>query len=115
MKRFRLSILLIFLLLAGCQSGLERSEQKYLAEGYRKLSPYAYIREDPEGGSFSTLSEGDLGEAIILGYLRDQEHQLRRALDQRRARGPSDQTTEVLERRLRSTEHALESLIKAFR
>lgn len=52
---------------------------------------------------------------LLVPLMLGQERQLRRALDQRNARGPSDQTAEALERRLRSTEHTLESMIRAFR
>lgn len=115
MKQWLPLALIVPLILTACQSSLSRDEPQLLAEGYRKLSPYAYIRDDPDGHHFSFRAEGDLGSAVVLTYMRDKARQLRRELDQRRARGLEDQTTRDLERQLRATEQHLESMIKAFR
>lgn len=115
MKQWRPLALIIPLVLAACQSSLSRDEPRLLAEGYRKLSPSAYIREDPDEHHFSFRAEGDLGSAVVLTHIRDKERQLRRELNQRRARGLEDQTTRDLERQVRATEQHVESMIRAFR
>lgn len=114
MKQLRPLALIVPLVLAACQSSLSRDEPRLLAEGYCQLSPYAYVREDPDGRHFSFRAEGDLGSAVVLTSMRDKERQLRWQLDQRRARGLEDQTTRDLERQLRATGQHLESMIRAF-
>lgn len=114
MKRLLLLPLALALLLTACQSSLARNEQQYLAEGYRKLNPYAYVREKPGGHSFSFLAEGELGQATVLSYLRDRESRIRQELGQRQAQGRHDQQTQALERQLQATEQLLESLSAAF-
>lgn len=115
MTQFRPLALIFPLVLAACQSGLSRNEPRLLAEGYRKLSPSAYVREDPDGHPRSFQAEGDLGWAVVLTYMRDKERELRREVDRRRARGLEDQMSRDLERELQATERHLEYLIQASR
>lgn len=65
MKRY--PVLLAFLLLTACATGLD--EERLLQEGYTKLSRSAYVMEKPGGAGFSTIASGRWGERTLLRYM----------------------------------------------
>ncbi|MBB5232693.1 hypothetical protein [Deinococcus budaensis] len=98
-------------LLAACGPHLADDEERYLAQGYTRLSAHAYVRETDGGHSFAFASEGELGEAAVLTHLREKVEQARSELRQARAGGTDAADSERLERRVRLAEATFEQVL----
>ncbi len=107
------SLTLVWLLTA-CDGQLAAREERYLAQGYTRLSAYAYVRETDDGHGFSHISEGELGEAVVLTYLRRRAEQASERLRQARAGGVDAAELERLEGRVKAAEWRLDSFLNSF-
>jgi len=104
----------VAVLLAGCNGQLAASEERYLAQGYTRLSASAYVRETDDGHSFSHVSEGELGEAVVLTYLRQKAEHAREELRRAQAGGADAAEIERLERQVQAAERRFDRLLSAF-
>lgn len=100
-------------LLVACDGQLAANEERYLAQGYTRLSAHAYVRETGDGHGFLHISEGELGEAVVLTYLRKRAEEARERLRQVRAGGADAAEVEGLERRAKAAERRFASYLSA--
>lgn len=85
-----------------------------LAQGYTRLSAHAYVRETDGGHGFSFASEGELGEAAVLTYLREKVEQASEKLRRAQAGGTDPAEIERLERRVKAAERRFDQVLNAF-
>jgi hypothetical protein len=114
MSRWRIiSVVTLASLITACSGQLASKSEELQAQGYKKLNPYAYIREKTNGGGFSTISEGKFGSFAIKLYLKRELISTQNELAKLNNQGKSESVLNSLERRKRSIKSSLSSLESA--